>query len=530
MRRAGVAAASALVLALGACSGGTGGGSAKQGAAAGEKTFSVGVTSFFLAHFLPGKSGSTNIDYAVWTPLTRVDTKTGQVENAVAESIESADKKTWTIKIKKGWTFHNGEPVTAQSFADSWNATAYGPNAMTDNYLLADFAGYADLNPADGKPKATTLSGVKVVDDSTLRVTLTKPLSLLPYILAQTTFAPMAKAALADLRKADTLPIGDGPFKVAGQGMTAGATKITLERYDAYPGARPAARRVEVKSYQDEASAYRDFQAGTIDVTLVNGSQLATASSRYADRLVKVTYPAVIYLGFPLWDKRFRDVRVREAFSAAIDRDAIVRSLLRGFGEPARGLGGTNLSGGGTDDCSFCVFDAARAKSLLAEAGGWSGPVKLWTYQDATNSVILEAIGNQLRTNLGISSVTTQSQPVDQIYPNLAAHKIDGPVLLYMGAGYPHLYALADALFSKGSATNVTGFDSKEFTTLLDKAASAAPDQAITLTRQASKFALGALPLTPLFRPQGGLVYSTRIGDVTPEFLGGVSLAQVTVK
>ncbi|MFD0664863.1 peptide ABC transporter substrate-binding protein [Thermocatellispora tengchongensis] len=525
-----MAAAGALALALAACGGTATQDSGDGGGAGGAKTFSIGVTSYFVSHFTPGQSGGSNIDYAVFTPLTAVDSASGQARNAVAESIESEDNKVWTIKIKKGWTFHNGEEVTAQSFADSWNATAYGPNAMTNNYLFADFEGYADLNPAEGEPKTKTLSGVEVVDTHTLKVTLTKPLSLLPYILAQSTFAPMPKAAFTDLKAFDAKPIGNGPYQVTGEGRTTGATKITLQRYDKYAGElKGDAETVEVKSYQDEVAAYRDFQAGAVDVTLVGGNNLTNAATRYKDQLVQVPFPAVIYLGFPLWDKRFEDIKVRQAFSLAVDRDAIVKSLLRGFGQPAKGLAGSTIPGGGAQDCEFCSLDVARAKSLLAEAGGWSGPLKLWTYQDPVNTTILEAVSNQLRTNLGIETITTGTQPVDQLYPNLTAHKIDGPFLLYMGAGYPHLYALADQLFTKGSGTNVTGYDDEEFASLLRKAAAAEPDQAMGLAQEATRTAMAAVPLSPLFQPVGGLVHSKKLSNVTPEFLGGARIAAIKV-
>ncbi|GLW99426.1 ABC transporter substrate-binding protein [Microtetraspora sp. NBRC 16547] len=314
-----------------------------------------------------------------------------------------------------------------------------------------------------------------------------------------------------------------------GEGLRRRGDQLLLRKFPAYAGAPGNADRVEVRSYQDEGAAYRDLQAGAVDVTLVSGNNLTDAAQKFRDRVVRVPFPAVIYLGFPLWDKRFADLRVRQAFSQAVDRDAIVKSLLRGFGESARGLAGENVPGGGVDDCTSCAYDPAKAKVLLAEAGGWTGPLTLWTYQDPTNTVTLEAVANQLRANLGVDAVTTQVQPVDQIYPNLAAHKVDGPVLLYMGAGYPHLYALANQLFTKGSGTNVTGYDSPEFASLLGKAASAAPDDAVTLTREAAKTALDTLPLAPLYRPVGGLVHSARVGGVRPEFLGGVVLAAVTV-
>ncbi|WP_397563437.1 ABC transporter substrate-binding protein [Spongiactinospora sp. 9N601] len=523
-RRGWAGALTAVTLTLTACSPAQGGGAAR-----GISSYSVGVTTYFLSHLLPGKAIGSNVDTALFTPLTRVDPVSGEAVNAVAAAIDTTDNITWTIGIRPGWTFHNGEPVTAQSFADSWNATAYGPNAYTNNFMFAPFKGYEELNPAKGKPTGKTLSGVEVVDAKTLRVTLTRPLALLPYMLAQSAFAPVPKAALTDAGAFDRRPIGNGPYQVDGPGMVTGATKLTLKRYENYPEEKGQAERIELKSYQDEGAAYRDLSAGAIDVTLITGNNLPTAATQFKGRLVEVPFPALLYLGFPTWDKRFSDVRVRQAFSHAIDRETIVKTLLRGFGSPAKGLAGVAVPGGGEPDCAACSYDPAKARALLAEAGGWSGPLKLWTFQDGLNNVLLEAVGNQLRTNLGVQGISIQTQPVDQLYPNLKARKIDGPVLLYMGALYPHLYALADQLFTKTSAANVTGYDSKDFAALLGKAAKAPEEEVLARTREATGQALADLPLTPLFQPTGALAHSERVSGVRPEFLGGVRLAAVKV-
>lgn len=493
-------------------------------------SYTIGAASFLLTDLLPGKTGDSNLDYAVWTPLMTLDPKTGKAVNGVAKSMESTDQRVWTIKLNSGWTFHNGESVTAQSFADSWNASAYAPNAMKDSYLFAIIEGFSALSPVKGAPTAKTLSGVQVVDQSTLKVTLTKPLSLFPYIVAGTPFAPMPKAAFGNLNAFDKKPLGNGPYQVTGAGITPGVQTVTLQRYDKYAGEKAAVKQVNIKLYQNVSTAYTDFQAGRIDVTLVSGNDLINAANKYPKQLVRETSPAVFFLGFPAWDKRFSDLRVRQAFSLAIDRKTIVKSLLHGFGEPAVGLAPKTLVGGGDNSCSQCSYDPAKAKELLASAGGWSGSLNLWTYQDPTNSTVLQAISNQLRTNLGIGKISIQTQPVDQIYPNLSAHKIDGPFLLYMGAGYPHLYAQAEQLFTPGEGFNVVGYNNHAVTGLLDQAArSGDQGQVVSLTQQATKTALDDLPETPIYLPQAGLVFSKKLSNVVPEFLGGVHVPAVTL-
>ncbi|MFB6674200.1 ABC transporter substrate-binding protein [Streptomyces sp. NPDC056390] len=521
-----VATVCALVALLSGCGGGR-----HTGAVPGPDggSFTVGVPSWYVAHLTPAKAGKSSVADAVWTPLTRIDSN-GKVVNAVADSVRSSDHKHWTITVKPHWTFHNGERVTAQSFADAWNAAAYGPNAMPYGYLLSPIQGYGDLNPLKGKPRTKTLSGVRVTGARTLHVTLSKPLAVFPYILASTVFAPLPKAAFKDLVAFDRRPIGNGPYEVAAPGLRPGTQQLTLKRFNGYAGPEGGAARIVVKTYQDDATAYTSFQAGAVDVALANGSNLAQARRAHPDQVTSATTGAVVYLGFPLWDKRFTDPRVRRAFSLAVNRKAITRSLLQNLGAPAHGIAPATVTGGGEPACSVCDYDPARARKLLAAAGGWHGHLTLVTQQDPLQQTVLEAIVNQLRTNLGITSVTLKTQPTDQLYPNLAAHKFDGPFLLYMGAAYPALYAQADQLFSATSATNTTGYHSAAFTRLMDQAAGAPTTaRATTLAQKAEHTALQALPLTPLYHPVTGAVHAANLRGIRLDYLGDVRLADITV-
>jgi hypothetical protein len=110
--------------------------------------------------FLPGQNNGVAEDElnAIFAPLTKFNAK-NQLTYVQAQSVTPSDGgMLWTIRIKPGWTFHNGEPVTAQSYVNAWNATAYGPNAWANNGSFADFAGYPALNPAKGKPSARRYS------------------------------------------------------------------------------------------------------------------------------------------------------------------------------------------------------------------------------------------------------------------------------------------------------------------------------------------------------------------------------------
>jgi len=523
-RRTLIAALGAVgMLVLAACSG-------SSDTSGGDDSFSVGVPNFFVQTLTPGGTGSSYVDYAIWSPLTRVDGQSGKLEMLVAGSVESTDNVTWTIKLKSGWTFHDGSAVTAKSFADSWNATALGANALSGNASFAMFKGYDKLNPAKGTQAAKALSGVRVVDDSTLEVTLNKPNALLPYILSATAFAPMPASAFQDLKAFGTHPIGNGPFKVKDGGWETGAQDIQLERFDGYAGTKATAGGVDLRVYQETGAIYTDFQAGTIDLALLDGADLASAKKDIPDQVVDVQYPAIVYLSFPLYDSRFANPGVRAAISMAIDREAIVKSLLAGRAAPASGLAPPTLVGGGEAKCASCTFDPQQAKATLQAAGGWNGPMVLYTYQDPTNEKVLQAVANQLRSNLGIEKVTFEAQPIGQLYEGFAGKAVKGPSLLYSGAPYPHIYAMADQMFSAGALLNVTGYDSTTFAGLLGQAASATDaDTTTALAKQGAEQALADTPVAPLYWPLGGLVHAEKLSGVVPEVLGGARLAVVEV-
>ena len=75
--------------------------------------------------------------------------KDGKPRNQVADSIESPDGQTYTVKLKDGWTFTNGEKVTAKSFVDAWNFGALITSAQLNSFFFEPIEGYAAVHPAD---------------------------------------------------------------------------------------------------------------------------------------------------------------------------------------------------------------------------------------------------------------------------------------------------------------------------------------------------------------------------------------------
>src|SRR5215217_4899139 len=92
----------------------------------------------------------------------------GKPQNEMAESIETEDAQNYTITLKEGKTFTNGDPVTASSFVDAWNYGAAAKNAQLSSYFFESIEGYDEASAEGSTVEA--MSGLTVVDDRTFTV------------------------------------------------------------------------------------------------------------------------------------------------------------------------------------------------------------------------------------------------------------------------------------------------------------------------------------------------------------------------
>jgi len=278
----------------------------------GSFSVQLGEPSFLAPTSQCYESECSQVISTIFAGLLSVDPKTSeQVFMGVAESIESEDGKVWTVKLKDGWTFHNGEPVDAESYLRAWNYSAYGPNATQTGFFFSPVEGYDDLQGK--KPKAKEMTGLKAVDDTTIEITLSQPFSQWPLVMSYTpAFAPIAKECLDDLKACQEQPIGNGPYQISGKWEH--NTSITVERYEDYQGEDAGnADEIVFKIYGDVATAYKDWQAGNLDITGTDPTQVPQARAAAGDRIVEVDSGSFAYFGFPLFMEEFQDIRIRQA-------------------------------------------------------------------------------------------------------------------------------------------------------------------------------------------------------------------------
>lgn len=538
IKRAVVATTAVLTSAslLAACGGDGGGASGGDGS---------GIYSIYIAEpenpLVPGnttESEGSQVLEALFTPLVTFNDDDNSVEyNGVAESVESEDNTTWTITLKDGWTFHDGTPVTAESYTKAWSYNALSTNAFGASYFFDNVVGYDDLQGTDGaEPAATELSGLEVVDETTFTVELDEPFAIFPLTLGYLAFDPLPEAFYADPDAFGARPIGNGPFMatedfVPGQGFT-------VSKYEDYAGDNAAqSEGVQFKVYTEVSTGYNDVQAGGLDVMLdLPEDAWATARDTFGENYAERARPDITSLGFPTYDPRFQDPNVRKAFSMAIDRQAIATAIFTDTRTPAGSFASPVVDGYREDACgASCELDADEANRLLDEAGfDRSQPVELWFNAGAGHDSWMTAVGNQIRENLGVDYALRGDLQFAQYLPLQDAQGMTGPFRSGWIMDYPSIYNFLSPTYSSSAlppaGSNVTFYSNPEFDAALAEGNNAEDVDAATEDYQrAEDILIEDMPAAPLFYGLNQAVWSDNVSDVKIDNRGNIVLEDVVV-
>ncbi len=283
--------------------------------------------------------------YNLYETLTRVNAD-GSVTPLLAEGWElSPDLKTLTFRLKRGVTFHNGQPFTAASVKFSFERAAGEKSTNKDKRTFQNLS-------------------VQVIDDHTVVLINREIDPDLPFLLGQAT-AIIVEPTSADANA--TQPVGTGPYRL--ERFARGAS-LVLAAWDGYRNPQTARiRRATFRFIPDPAAQAAALQAGDVDVFPRLSPRSAEAFK--ADPRFQVlvggsrakTIVAVNHRRKPL-----DDVRVRRALYAAIDRQEMIAGAADGYGTP---IGSYYVPGapGYVDTTAANPFDPAKARQLLAAAG-----------------------------------------------------------------------------------------------------------------------------------------------------------------
>lgn len=464
---------------------------------------------------------------ALYTGLITYNAQTSEPDPGVAESVESTDGGlTWNVVLQEGWTFHDGTPVTANSFVDAWNYGANGQNGMQNSGFFADIAGFADLacgtktepDPETGEdtevpdcenspPAAETLSGLEVVSDTEFTVTLSEPLTFWSQKLGYPAFSPLPEAFYDDPQGFDEQPIGNGPFMMDGAWQHDVGINTVVN--PDYAGERkPKIGGIEFRIYADVNTAVTDLYAGELDVVdSIPAERWAEAQAQLPNTDTSPS-SSINYFGFPNYLAPYDNPDMRAALSMAIDRQAITDTIFEGTRQPAYNLLSPVIPAYEEQPCQEWTYDPEEAVSRFEAAGGVEalGDVTVWFNEGAGHDAWVEAVVNQWAQTLGIDAGAVEFQQLQFAeYLGLADNQeFTGAFRLGWGMDYPHpqnyLQLLLDSSFLPPVGANNTGYTNPDFDAKLAEALAISDiDEAIPVYQEAVAIACADAPMAPMF-------------------------------
>ena len=471
------------------------------------------------------ESECTQVLGLVNDPLVTTDFQTGElIFNGLAESIEADEEQTvWTVKLKEGRTFHNGEPVNSEAILRGWNYSQNPKNAQAT-------AGF--MSHIKGAGEGAEMSGLKAIDDLTLEVTLTGPFSQFGQQMSYApAFAPIAQECLDDLKACNEQPIGTGPYMMDGPWQHDQA--INLTRWEDYAGDTTAnADAIEFQMFTTPTAAYRDFQNGGIDVISIAPEVYLEAKGELQDGILEEPTSSLTYLGFPTKQAPYDNKQFRQALSLAIDRELIVEQVLNGLAAPSTDIVTPPIPGSREDACQYCVHDPEQAKQLLEESGVSpdDGPLEIYFNSDAGHEVWTEAAARQIQDTLGFD-YELKSTEWAQYLELLDAQEFTGPFRLGWSLDYPSPENYLRPLVGTNGDSNYTGYSNPEFDKLMVQGDQAPTiEESFEFYHQAGDIALEDMPIIPMWSGSTAIAHSDQVGDVRyDQGLGEIAWNEVTV-
>ncbi|CAH1652481.1 ABC transporter substrate-binding protein [Chelatococcus asaccharovorans] len=454
-----------------------------------------------IAGIDPAQSGYVFSRMQVAETLVSVD-PAGKLIGGLASSWSSSeDGLTWRFVLRKGATFHDGNPVTPSIVADALRRVHEGTGVFSQVPVAAVEA-----------------------DGDAVVVKLSKPFAALPAYLVNFTTIVLAPSSFGQSGKVEHI-VGSGPYRV--KSLTP-PLNMQLEASSQWTGEKPAIAEVDYQAVGQGETRALMAESGEADLVFSMLPVSVDRLKRNPKLDVKIaTIPRTRLLKVNAASPFFSDVRVRRAISNALDREGISKVILRNPDLAATQLFPKALAGWYVPDLPPLTRDLPAAKALLAEAGWTPGPdgvlqkdgqrfsFKLLTYASWPElPPIATAIQAQLR-EAGIEAKVSVGNSSE--IP--AGHK-DGS--LEMGL-VSRLYSivpdaigtLRDDYKSGGSDWGATGWSNNELNALVEQmAVTTDPEKRAPMQKRAVEILQSELPSIPVTWSELAIVSNKRIAGV----------------
>lgn len=452
-------------------------------------------------------SASSSIAGFVFNALVKYDESGQKIIGDLAESYRFVTPTLIEFKLRRGVKWHDGKPFTASDVVFTYDLIK-SPKTITP--YASDFR---------------VIKNVQVIDDYTVRVVYQKPyfkaleiwmMGIVPRHILHHENDIMGS-------KFNTAPIGTGPYVLKKLEFS---KQIVLEANPHYFEHRPKIDKIVFHVISDPMTRFLMLKSGQIDVDGLDPMQYERQLDKsFHGRFATAELPShsYTYLGFNLRLKKFKDPRVREALSLAIDRDALIDVLFLGHGNVCTGpfLPGSK---GFNDRVKSPKRNLTKAKALL-KAAGYSAAHPLEFEIATSNSNAIRPYAAEIiqRQLLDVGVKVTLRVMEWQAFLNtvVSPRKFDSVLLGWSLSLSPDPYALWHSDSDVPGGFNLVGYHSASTDKLIEHMENSTdPDQIASLQRQIFARIVGDNPYLFLVIPNEINVYSRRISGVKPTING----------
>ncbi len=426
----------------------------------------------------------------------------------------SSDGTVYTIKLKKGVQFHNGRELKAADVKYSYERNAMPETkSWSASDLMASVVGGKDI--LDGKAKEA--SGIKVVDDYTIQITLTTASQYFTYALAQTNNFIVPREEVEKWGKDYQFhPVGTGPFKLAEWTPKQKVTFVRNANY--FKKGLPYLDKIEYQLGAAAAVSFLRFQKNEVD-ELVDGiptADIPTMSTdpQWSKYFINGSSFLLYFIGFNLQNPPFNNLKVRQAVGMAINRTKVIQ-LSSGTGVATTSLYHPSFTCNSKGAKDLFPYDVAAAKKLMAEAGfadgfttkGWLRESRAW----------ISRVPESIQQDLAAIGIKIELQQMENAVGNKAMD--DGTLPMFAttwGATYPDPYSMVNPVFLSTALTaKRLRFNNSAVDQIISKAATTADEAArCQVWKDAEQLILTDAPVIPIAFLGRPLVQSARLKGV----------------
>ncbi len=354
----------------------------------------------------------------------------GQAVPAIAESYEvSEDGTVYTFHLREDAVWSNGDPVTAADFIFGWQRAVDPDVASEYAYMLSDIAQVQNAAEIIAGEMDKSELGIKALDDYTLEVTLNVPVSYFLSLMYFPTFYPVNEAFYESVGDTfGTSPettLSNGAFILDTYEPAATAFHLT-KNPDYYNADSVQLAGLNYQVIQDSQQALMSYQAGDLDITLVNGEQVDQVKDDPEFTTVGAGY---LWYVSPNIDAvpELANLNIRMAMTFAIDRESITEDVLKDGSTPAytavppdfaTGPDGSDFSADQTRYADVCGYDADKALEYwnqgLSELGITSLTLDMVVDADDAPQKVAQVLKEQWETTLPGLTVNLVIEPKKQ--------------------------------------------------------------------------------------------------------------------